>query len=213
MNNNPSIKAVIFDLGGVLLNLDYSLTINQFKQLGITDFDSTFTQFNQNELFDDIETGKISPFHFINRILDKLPRGCTGNQVVHAWNAMILDFPKDRMEWLKKFGAKMPIYLFSNTNSIHLDAVKRALHKSVGHDNLDSYFIKAYYSHILQQRKPHPESFLHICAEQGLNPAHTLFIDDSPQHVNGALQAGLQAHLLEKNRDIRELIQQLNLDN
>jgi glucose-1-phosphatase len=88
-------KAIIFDLGGVILNLNYQLTEYAFIQLGMADFKTIYSQHNQKQLFDDFETGKVSQFHFINRMLDLLPKGCNGNQVVHAWNAMILDFPTE----------------------------------------------------------------------------------------------------------------------
>src|SRR5688572_2415866 len=97
---NEQIEAVIFDLGGVIINLDYNRTSAAFKELGLTDFDATYSQLQQAELFDRFETGHISSFHFINRLLDRLPKGNNGNRVVHAWNAMIGDFPKERMEWL-----------------------------------------------------------------------------------------------------------------
>lgn len=197
--------AVIFDLGGVILNLDYNRTATAFKELGLQNFDEIFSQSNQSDLFDQFEIGKVSQFHFINRILDQLPQGTTGNQVVHAWNAMILDFPAERLRWLENFGKTTPIYLFSNNNAIHLDAVRRSLAKTVGHTELERYFKASYFSHTYGKRKPYAENFLAVCAEQGLIPERTLFIDDSNHHVLGAREAGLQAILLEKGQEIQSL--------
>ena len=86
-------STVLFDLGGVLIRLDYQRTITAFKQLGISNFDELYTQANQQQLFDLFETGMISPQRFINQLLDFLPNGASPNQVVNAWNAMILDVP------------------------------------------------------------------------------------------------------------------------
>lgn len=191
------IEAVIFDLGGVLINLNYQRTIGAFEQLGLADFSETYSQLAQTELFDRFETGQISSFHFVNRLLDKLPQGTSANQVVHAWNAMILDFPAERMEWLMRMKERYRIFLLSNTNTLHMEAVRRSLTKTVGHNRLEMYFERAYFSCDMGMRKPDPAIFLRVCEEQGLQPEKTLFIDDSPQHVEGARNAGLQSvHLV-----------------
>ena len=190
---NALPQVIIFDLGGVLLNLDYTLTTKAFMSLGMTDFENRYSQLQQTDLFDLFETGRVSPFHFINRLLDQLPPGTTANQVVHAWDAMILDFPVDRLEWLQQLKNEHRIFLLSNTNTLHIDAVKRALKKAVGHDRLEDYFEQVFLSHEIGMRKPHVETFTWIVDQIGVNPEDCLFIDDSPQHVEGALKAGLKA--------------------
>jgi len=199
------MDAVIFDLGGVLLNLDYSRTEEAFKKLGIADFNAIYSQLSQTDLFDQFEIGKVSPFHFVNRLLDQLPQGTNANQVVHAWNAMILDFPKERMDWLEEFGKNKRIFLLSNTNDLHVTAVRASLTKSVGHGELENYFEKAYFSCDMGLRKPNVECFLQVISENNLIPERTLFIDDSPQHLVGATQAGLQTAFLEKGKDVRSV--------
>lgn len=202
---NEQTEAIIFDLGGVLINLDYGKTSDAFRQLGMTDFDETYSQLQQTELFDRFEIGDVSSFHFINRILDRLPQGNNGNKVVHAWNAMILDFPKERLEWLSEIGKRYRIFLLSNTNTLHMDAVRRSLEKTVGHQRLEDYFEQVYLSCEMGLRKPDPAIFQRLCAEQGLNPETTLFIDDSPQHIEGARAAGLQAIHLPAGTDVQSL--------
>lgn len=201
-----NVDAVIFDLGGVLLNLDYNRTAEAFKALGMTDFDLVYSQLKQTDLFDRFETGAISGFHFVNRLLDQLPMGTNANQVVHAWNAMILNFPKERMNWLREFSKENRIFLLSNTNSLHLEKVKRALKETTGSDDLESYFEKAYYSHELKMRKPNPEIFLKVCENHGLNPDRTLFIDDTLQHIAGAKAVGLQTIHLEPGMEIQSVL-------
>ena len=90
---DESIENIIFDLGGVILNIDYQLTENAFKSLGLQDFSSMYTQAAQTGLFDNYEKGKCSTPYFINALLDFLPTNTSANKVVAAWNAMILDFP------------------------------------------------------------------------------------------------------------------------
>jgi putative hydrolase of the HAD superfamily len=198
-------KHVIFDLGGVILNLDYSKTRTAFEALGLKNFDAIYSQANQSGLFDDFETGACSTPYFINHLLDFLPAGTTPNQVVAAWNAMILDFPIPQLELLERLKNTHRIFLLSNTNEIQLAAVQRALHRAVGHSDLDRYFEKAFYSHTLEKRKPHPETFQWVCDTVQIEPADTLFIDDTLQHIEGAKKIGLQTHHLQPTETILQL--------
>ncbi|MDR0802639.1 HAD family phosphatase [Fluviicola sp.] len=198
-------EAIIFDLGGVLLNLDYDLTEKAFISLGMEDFSKSYSQLQQSHLFDRFECGEISSFYFINQLLDRLPAGLNANQVVHAWDAMILDFPVERLKKLEDLSSKYRLFLLSNTNDLHIDALRRSLEKAVGHRELERYFEKTYFSSAIGIRKPNPEIFEFVCRENRLNPAKTLFIDDSPQHVEGAKKAGLNAQLLGKNEEVFDL--------
>jgi len=200
-----SKEAIIFDLGGVLLNLDYDLTEKAFISLGMTNFGESYSQLQQTHLFDRFERGEISSFHFVNKLLDLLPMGTTANQVVHAWDAMILDFPVKRLQFLEELSKKYRLFLLSNTNDLHIDAVRRSLEKTVGHRNLEQYFEKTYFSSAVGMRKPDSNIFEFVCSENNLDPAKTIFIDDSPQHVEGAKNVGLDAFLLAKDQDVFEL--------
>ncbi|WP_430405719.1 HAD family hydrolase [Fluviicola sp.] len=200
-----SKEAIIFDLGGVLLNLDYDLTEKAFISLGMTNFGESYSQLQQTHLFDRFERGEVSSFHFVNQLLDQLPFGTTANQVVHAWDAMILDFPVKRLQFLEELSKKHRLFLLSNTNDLHIDAVRRSLDKAVGHRNLEQYFEKTYFSSAIGMRKPDSNMFEFVCTENNLDPAKTLFIDDSPQHVEGARNIGVEAVLLGKDQEVFEL--------
>lgn len=204
MIKKEGLEAIIFDLGGVILNLNYQLTIDAFKALGIVDFDNMYTQAKQNDLFDRFETGQISSQHFINSLLPYLQNGTNPNKVVQAWNAMILDFPIQRLELLDKLKNKYRIFLLSNTNDIHLQEVKRSLAKTTDR-SLESFFEKTYVSHEMKMRKPNKEIFETVCSENNLNPASTLFIDDTLGHIEGAEKTGLQIHHLKNGQVIEEL--------
>jgi putative hydrolase of the HAD superfamily len=203
---NDSFDAIIFDLGGVIINLDYQLTIDAFKNLGLANFDEMYTQAKQSNLFDDFETGKISSQHFINSLLPYLPDGVSANKVVHAWNAMILDFPKERLDLLDKLKSNYRIFLLSNTNDIHLQAVKRSLANTTDR-KLESYFEKVYLSHEVKLRKPHKEIFELVCNEQNLDPSRTLFIDDTIGHIDGSIKIGLKGIHLKGDNSIEKLFE------
>lgn len=196
-----AFDAVIFDLGGVIINIDYERTINEFKKLGSIHFIEMYSQASQSGVFDLFETGKISSQRFINELLPYLNQGTSPNKVVAAWNAMILNVPEKKIELLERLRANMPIYLLSNTNEIHLQAVNRQWSK-VSDYPMHHYFNKVYLSHEIHLRKPTKEIFEYVCRDQTLDAGRTLFIDDSIQHIDGALSCGLQALHLKDPEDL-----------
>lgn len=201
------IKNVIFDLGGVLLNIDYHLTIQAFVDIGMSNFQELFTQAQQSELFDKIEVGEISSDEFLAEIKALMPSHVSEVAIRTAWNAMLLDLPSERLDFLLAVKEKYNTALLSNTNSIHLESFYKELKKVHNLKSLDDYFHKVYFSCDLGMRKPNPETFLRVCELEGFNPSETLFIDDTIQHVEGAKQAGLQAlHLDVKNTDVINLL-------
>ena len=140
------IKNIIFDLGGIFINIDFAKTEQAFTDLGITNFNDFFTQHHASELFELLETGKISPSAFCETFRLETNTQLTDDQIIHAWNALLLDFPKERISWLKQISKKYNIYLFSNTNQIHYDAFMANFTAQTGFDDFNSFFIKAYYS-------------------------------------------------------------------
>ena len=124
-------KTIIFDLGGVILNIDYLLTINKFEKLGIENVSNFYSKKMKSPIFDKIEVGKISPKEF----MEALERECNNasvEQVESAWNAMLLDLPQNRLDLIKKLKNKYKIFLLSNTNEIHI----RALINKIGEKTL-----------------------------------------------------------------------------
>lgn len=198
------VKAIIFDLGGIFLNIDYQRTENAFLTLGVKDFARYFQQQHSNPLFEDLETGKVNATEFYTRFREQTGMPLTNEQIQDAWNAMLLDFPKERLEWLREIGEKYPIYLYSNTNIIHYEAFMNDFVAKFGFD-FNNLFRTAYYSHTLGLRKPYPASYLAILEREGLEAASTLFIDDTPKNIAGAQQAGLQTLLLNDGRTVLEL--------
>lgn len=188
-----AFKAVLFDLGGVLIDIDYHATERAFEELGVSDFKERYTQLAQNELFDRFECGEISPQHFVNLVLPFTQSGTSPNQVVAAWNAMLGSFPLEKIRLLERLSTTTPLFMLSNTNELHWIEVKRAWQK-VTTQPMQHFFSAIHLSHEIGKRKPHPETFVWVCQQMGFEPADVLFIDDSPQHIEGATQAGLQVH-------------------
>lgn len=202
-----NFNAIIFDLGGVILNIDYHRTISAFKALGMSDFDRHFTQLKQEQLFDLYETGHIADADFRQGLRPHLHPDVTDAQIDAAWNAMLLDLPKHRLNLLMQLKNRHRTFLLSNTNAIHINEFHRQLHASHGLMDLNGHFERVYFSYEMGLRKPDPAIFSRVCEENRLNPEETLFIDDSPQHVEGARVAGLKVVHLHQG-DILQLFNQ-----
>ncbi len=198
-------KIILLDLGGVLINLDYHKTILAFEKLGLENAAQFYSQQQQTTLFDQFECGKISTQRFINELLHFLPQRTSPNKVVEAWNEMILDFPIERLNQLKALKEKHPIYLLSNTNEIHMQAVRRSL-KRVCNEPLESFFNHVFLSHEIGLRKPNASVFDFVCETIKCSKEDVFFIDDSIQHIEGAKQSGIKSHWLQKGEEFYAIL-------
>lgn len=209
--NSNNLKNIIFDLGGVIVNIDYQLTTQAFFNLGLADFDTLFSQAKQNDLFDIYEKGLISSSDFRNEIRKYIGDNFDDTIIDNAWNAMLLDVPEQRLELLKKTKAKYNTFLLSNTNDIHIETFNAYLKEKHAINDLSNHFNKLYLSYKVGMRKPDAEIFKLVLSENNLKPEETLFIDDSSQHIESAKKLGLQTYLLDvKQETIVELFDKLD---
>ncbi len=202
-----TIKNIIFDLGNVLTDIDYSKTIEAFEKLGIENFKNRFSPLKMDDLFENLETGKISEATFYDSIkkISKVP--LSNNQIENAWNALFLNFRTESLSFLEKMSATHQLYLLSNTNSIHLTKFKEIFTRDTGKPSLDNYFIKTYYSNIIGLRKPDASVYSFVLQDAKIVAAETLFIDDLITNIEGARSVGIQSHHLLQ----REKVELLNI--
>ena len=192
-----NIKNIIFDYGNVIFSIDFTKVAEAWKQLGINNAAEFYGHRQQDPVFNLLERGEISVADFRNRIreLSGKPE-LTDEQIDGAWNTIFLDIPQGNHELLQQIKAKYRTFLLSNINAIHYDYVHSYLQKEIGMANNDDLFEKVYYSHLVGKRKPDAEIFEQVLIENNLNPAETLFIDDSPQHLETAQKLGMQTYLM-----------------
>ncbi|MEO6328197.1 MAG: HAD family phosphatase [Ginsengibacter sp.] len=200
-----NIKAIIFDLGGVFLNIDYEKVSNAFKALRVDKFDDLYSQSEANPLFEHLETGKINQEEFCNGMLKYTDKAITENDIIDAWNSILLDFRRESLYHLKKLKHKYQLFLLSNTNIIHFHAFNKIFERSFDNDSFNSFFHNVYYSHEIGFRKPEPEAYLYVLNENNLQPETTLFIDDTLKNLEGANAVGMPTILLENGMKIENL--------
>lgn len=196
-----SIKNIIFDLGGVLLRIDYDRPIEEFRKLGLPVDESFYSKKKQSPLFDDLEMGKISVEDFRNEVRKKTNRPLTDEEIDQAWNSILLDYPKERMEMLYELKNHYRLFMLSNTNAIHLPAFYNILQNDYDKNIFAEVFERCYFSHEIGMRKPHADIFNLVLQENNLTAGETLFIDDSKQHVEGASKLGIHAKWLNLQKE------------
>lgn len=195
-----NIQNILFDLGGVLLNINYQRTENAFAALGIPNFHEQYHQFFANPLFSALETGQTDEADFFLQLSKQTGVTLTEQQITQAWNAMLLDWRTESIALLPQLAKQYRLFLLSNTNAIHHNAFQESYTKQFN-QSFDLHFEAAYYSHLIQQRKPHDAAFQYVLNQHQLNAATTLFIDDSLPNIEAAAALGFQTiHLTEGMR-------------
>ena len=196
-----TIRNIIFDLGGVLLNLDFDKTTAAFTALGVKEFEEYFNQFHANPLFKQLETGSVADENFYSTLRSTASITADNAAIDKAWNAMLLDFPKERIELIRQLASRYRVFLFSNTNAIHHAEFHRIFRQAYGFE-FDTLFEKAYYSHIIGHRKPDVSAFEFILKDSNLVPGETLFVDDTQPNLDAAREAGMHTAHVDAGSDV-----------
>ncbi len=199
------IKNIIFDLGGVIMNIDVKRTQKAFTEMGVKNINDYFGHGFAASFFKDHEAGKISDEVFIRKIKEAVKLDTPDDQVIAAWNALLLDFPAERIALLEEIRKKYRIFLFSNTNALHRHRFMEIYRNSYPARELDDHFERAYYSHIMGHRKPDKPGFEIIIRENRLDPDQTLFVDDAFINVAGAMETGLKGLYLPSGMTINDI--------
>jgi putative hydrolase of the HAD superfamily len=191
-----NIKNIVFDLGGVIMNLDVPKTIEAFRELGIDNIVNDTGHAYQHSFFYELEVGDISADAFLESLFNLSDQEPTYQQITEAWNMMILDMPKERIDFLHNLKTKYNLFLLSNTNSIHQKKYLNEF-KEDYQTSFNKIFKKAYYSHEIGIRKPDATVFNFILNDSNLRAEETLFVDDALSNIEAAQNAGIQTYHVE----------------
>ena len=193
-----AVKNLIFDLGNVLYDIDFKKMNAAFTSIGIEGIEKHFTLNKSHQLFLDLEMGFVNEQAFYNGVRDLVNLPLSNEQIKFAWNALLVGFRKNSIDWIKQNNTKYPTFLYSNTNQIHHDYFIAEFENKIANYSFVSLFKTPYYSHEMGMRKPDPESFTYILEKEGLVANETLFIDDNEPNILAAASVGLKVlHLKE----------------
>lgn len=200
-----NINTIIFDFGGVILDIDFQKINSAFASLGVSNFRQMYSQQDADPLFKNLEEGKITDEEFYALFNKKAKVDLDNSTIQKAWNSMLLSYRKNALFTLTTLKDKYKLYLLSNTNSIHVDAFNKIFNEEIGEGSLEDYFDKIYFSHQIKYRKPDKEAYEYVIKENKLDASKTLFIDDSIQNIEGAKAVGLQTIFLQQGTVIEDL--------
>jgi putative hydrolase of the HAD superfamily len=202
MTGSRTVRNLIIDLGGVVVDLEVDRSLRALRQLrnGKTAAPAVLLE---SPVFHQFERGELSPAAFRDRLRGMLQSRITDGELDAAWNAMILAVPRETLQWLERLRSRgYRMFLLSNTNEIHLPFVESLLQTVSGARTFDPWFDRCYYSHRLGLRKPEVQIYQAVLQDNNLDASETLMIDDNPLNLEGAARAGLQTYLAESRHHV-----------
>ena len=185
------IKNLLFDLGGVIMDIRRENCVAAFTRLGMTNANDLLGEYSQAGVFGDIESGKIDATQFRDAIRSMLPAGVTDAQIDAAFNAFLVGIPVDRLRALEKLHHRYNVYLLSNTNPIMWNSRIAEEFRKDGHD-INYYFDGMVTSFDAKSMKPDEAIFRKVISDFGIEPSQTLFFDDSSANIEAARRLGFQ---------------------
>ena len=206
MYNLNKIENIIFDLGGVIIDIDPQITIGKLESLNKSG-KPLAPRMEYAEFLNQFEIGKISNQEFYQTINNLCEIEQSHSLIEEAWNSMLLDIPQKRIDKLYQLRKTFRIFLLSNTNAVHLMKLRDILDQTMGFNDFEEIFDTTFYSHLIGKRKPDLECYHHVINEKDIMSGKTLFVDDSLANVEGARKAGLKSVHLLPGVDITELFE------
>lgn len=205
-----NIRNIILDYGNVLFDIDFSRLRQSFVNLGIADVDAFYGHQAQHALFDAFDKGILTAAQFRSELRNATHnRKLSDEAIDSAWNSLLIGVRAGHHDLLLQLQKQYRTFLLSNNNEIHYQWIMDYLQREFGLNGNDSFFEKAYYSHLIRMRKPDEEIFEFVLDTHKLTPEETLFVDDSPQHIETATRLGIRAHLLRPDDTLPDLLDRL----
>lgn len=185
---NPQICNIIFDWGGVLIDLDTEGCIRSFERLG-ADVKKLLTGTNESGVFRAYESGALDTVGFHREICRLIGKKVPDEEIDKAWNAQLKSIPAEKLELLLRLRGHYNLYLLSNTNELHwLCGAKSFKYKG---NEVQDYFNQVFLSFRMHLAKPDPQIFMAALEEAGLKAEETLFVDDSEVNCRAAASTGM----------------------
>lgn len=207
MKKLENIDFLIFDLGNVIIDIDYAFTVNKLKNL-LSEVKHPLTdQFFPAKFHKDFEKGRISAEDFRNAVRNHFQEDWSDALIDELWNSLLKHIPRERIELIKELSKDFGLAVLSNTNSIHVEKVDQILLEDTGEASLDLLFDKVFFSHEMGMSKPDEDIYKSVIQELGVQPERTLFFDDLLENLNGAKKVGLQTFHINHDKALIRFFQ------
>jgi len=198
------IKNLIFDFGGVIIDIEPIRVGQSFKDLGVKNVEKVHELAVSKGLYLDLEKGLITPAEFRDGLREVSGLKLTDTQIDSAWNSMIVNFPKSRFDLLKQLKNNYNVYLLSNTNEIHYNYFNQYAINHLGVKCLDDFFTKCFYSHKMKMRKPDPEIYIKMMETGKINPSESLYIDDIEENIMTGRELGIYSIIHNPKEEVNQ---------
>jgi epoxide hydrolase-like predicted phosphatase len=203
------IKNIVFDLGGVLMDIDFRRTFLAFEVIGFRGAEEAFHDPEIHRLLTDFETGSYCSIELRRKFRELTGLKCNDIQFDKAWNAMLVGFRRERIDRVQEVARRYKTYLLSNTNPIHARWFNAELNRQFGIESMDHLVDKAWYSHLMGFRKPDERIYNKLLKITKIHPDETLFLDDMPINVEVARSLGIQARLITDDFTVLDALESL----
>lgn len=194
------VTTLMFDVGNVLVDLDFNLLTARFKQLAQRDFRAELNIDSADSLFSRFDRGEISATAFCEGLQPYLIPGTTHQQIADAWNALITGFPPEKFALLRPLREHYRVIALSNINTLHVAFIDQHLMEAY-QCNLRDFFDYAYYSFEMGARKPEVRIYEMVLQQEGCSAENIFFIDDLKANIEAAqLQGFHTCHITDRNQ-------------
>ena len=196
------IKTIIFDLGGVVVNLDLNLSVEAFRRLGIRKPEQFIQHGVHSDVFLKLEIGEITEDEFYSGVKELAGEELSNEDIRAAWCAMFTTLPDERVRIIERLKKSYRVLLLSNTNSIHRSHFDGM---AEGYQSLEELFDKVYYSFQLHDHKPNLSIFEKVIAEENIKPEEALFVDDAQKNIAAARKTGMHTMLITPDKQMEDI--------
>lgn len=204
----PKIHYIIFDLGGVIVDINSPKMKKNFENIGIPS--QLFDTQPFSHLSHRFETGEVKQDDFCFGLREMARKYIDNQSIWNAWNSLVEGIPQARVDALLRLKNQYRTYALSNTNIEHISHINSCC---LTEEKLETLFHKTYYSYEVGLRKPDKKFFEHVLRDMGAVPCETLFIDDLEENLKPAHELGIQTMLVKKNQfDFTDLHNRLNAE-
>ena len=196
-------RTIIFDLGGVIINLKKQNCIDAFKSLGYDTIENMLGEYKQGGEFLALEEGRLSPKEWRESVRKNIASPITDQQIDDAFNAFLVDIPVNKLRMLQTLKKSYRIAMLSNTNKVMFESKIPELFKIDGL-TMEDYFDEFFLSYKMGMSKPSEEIFIKVAEDLDINPNEALFIDDSQSNIDAASKLGFQTMLVKPYTDFSD---------
>lgn len=203
-----AIKNIIFDLGGVIIDLERARCVKRFIEIGVADAETLIDPYEQKGIFLELENGSITFPQFCEKIEAHAGKKIPAEAIRHAWMGFIVDIPAYKLDYILSLREKYKVYLLSNTNPVIMGWARTNQFTQAGRPITD-YFDHIYASYEIGITKPNPAIFEFMIRDAGINPRESLFIDDGRMNVEVGKELGFETYQPLNKEDWREPVNRI----